>query len=229
MANDDFTKIASGLLVNVRDLVSWGFETGNTTPEDIRYSFAQISEIAPKMIEAGYSQRKTAKFLGIPESTLRRYLAPNGAENAPNGAPAARTQQINTKKRKEKFDAPVEVKLPPNVYCGDFRKLSHEIADDSVQLVFTDPPYDKESTNLFRDAAAISARILKPGGSFISYCGHQQVPEVLNSCSQYLRFWWMIAFRSSRHSCRVETDGLVCQGNPWGYSKYRIGYRFRRP
>ncbi len=62
-----------------------------------------------------------------------------------------------------------------------------------MQLVFTDPPYDKESTNLFRDAAAISARILKPGGSFIAYCGHQQIPEVLKSCSQYLRYWWLIA------------------------------------
>lgn len=72
--SDDFTKIASGLLVNVRDLVNWGIETGNTTPDQIRLTVAARRETTIKLIEAGMSQRDVAKVLGVSKGTIQNDL-----------------------------------------------------------------------------------------------------------------------------------------------------------
>ena len=55
------------------------------------------------------------------------------------------------------------------VYVGDFREKGHEIADNSVDLIFTDPPYAGEYVPLFGDLAQFAARVLIDGGSLITY------------------------------------------------------------
>ena len=35
------------------------------------------------------------------------------------------------------------------IYCGDARELLRQIPDESVDLVFTDPPYPKAFSNCF--------------------------------------------------------------------------------
>src|SRR5262249_36957206 len=57
------------------------------------------------------------------------------------------------------------------IVIGDFREMAKEIPDNSVQLIFMDPPYDRDSLPLYEAAAEIGARILKPGGSLITYTG----------------------------------------------------------
>src|SRR5581483_2942728 len=39
----------------------------------------------------------------------------------------------------------------------------------SVDLIFTDPPFDKDSLPLYGDVAGLAARVLKPGGSLVCY------------------------------------------------------------
>lgn len=84
-------------------------------------------------------------------------------------------------------------RIATGLHVGDFRELAGVIPDESVELVFTDPPYDRDSIPLFGDAAKVAARILKPGGSFIAYCGQIQLPEVLLYCAGHLRYWWVLA------------------------------------
>lgn len=82
--------------------------------------------------------------------------------------------------------------LPPNVFYGDFRELSpKEISAGSVDLVFTDPPYDRESIPLYEAAAEEAKRILKPGGSMICYCGHLILPDVLPKMMEHLKYYWI--------------------------------------
>jgi 16S rRNA G966 N2-methylase RsmD len=97
---------------------------------------------------------------------------------------------------------------------GDFRNLAKEIADESVELVFTDPPYDRESIPLFEDAARESARILRPGGSFIAYCGQTQLPEALALCQKHLRYWWCCAALDPGSQQRMNRYGVICQWKP---------------
>ena len=49
---------------------------------------------------------------------------------------------------------------------------SKEIEDDSIDLIFTDPPYEKIYLPLYGELAKIAERILKPGGSLITYTGN---------------------------------------------------------
>ncbi|MGC2681850.1 MAG: class I SAM-dependent methyltransferase, partial [Candidatus Nitrosopolaris sp.] len=61
---------------------------------------------------------------------------------------------------------------------GDFLKKSLDIADKSVDLIFTDPPYDLKSLPLYQDLARIAARVLKDGGSLVTYCGQDHKYQI---------------------------------------------------
>jgi site-specific DNA-methyltransferase (adenine-specific) len=83
--------------------------------------------------------------------------------------------------------------------CGDFRKVMNDVKDDSVSLIFTDPPYDQSSIQLYEDLAIQAARVLQPGGSIVAYCGTYALPQVLNLMDvEGLRFWWMFAVKHER-------------------------------
>jgi hypothetical protein len=47
-----------------------------------------------------------------------------------------------------------------------------DIADSSVALILTDPPYGTKAEPLYRWLAAFAARVLIPGGSLICYTGN---------------------------------------------------------
>lgn len=76
------------------------------------------------------------------------------------------------------------------VVVGDFREKGAAIADGSVDLIFTDPPYDRKSVPLYGDLAEFAARVLAPGGSLIAFAGHYAIPDVLELMRGHLTFWW---------------------------------------
>jgi hypothetical protein len=80
------------------------------------------------------------------------------------------------------------------VILGDFREVGKDIPDDSVALIFTDPPYDRASLPLYGEVAKLAARVLLPGGSLIVYGPNYALPEVMNLCGEHLRYWWTLAF-----------------------------------
>lgn len=69
---------------------------------------------------------------------------------------------------------------------GDMRKLAYDaelIPDSSIDLIFTDPLYHREYLSLFVNLAEIADRVLKDGGSLVTYIGQYALPETLD----YLR------------------------------------------
>jgi site-specific DNA-methyltransferase (adenine-specific) len=68
-----------------------------------------------------------------------------------------------------------------------------DLPDNSVDLIFTDPPYNKEAVALYGDLAEFGARVLKPGGSLLAYCGQYALPQILVDMEGALRYWWMCA------------------------------------
>jgi hypothetical protein len=86
----------------------------------------------------------------------------------------------------------IKSEIPPNLHVGDFREFSPKvIPDDSVELVFVDPPYDRESIPLYEAAAKEAKRILKPGGNMISYVGQVILPDVLPLMMAHLDYFWI--------------------------------------
>jgi ParB/RepB/Spo0J family partition protein len=79
------------------------------------------------------------------------------------------------------------------VLHGDFRTALAVLRDESADLIFTDPPYDRETLPLYGAMAEIAARILKPGGSLVCYLGQYQLHEVCALVTPHLRLWWTLA------------------------------------
>ena len=46
------------------------------------------------------------------------------------------------------------------------------ILPNSIDMIFTDPPYSEESIPLYGELAKLARRVLKPGGSLFTIVGH---------------------------------------------------------
>jgi len=82
-------------------------------------------------------------------------------------------------------------KMNTQMRLGDLRSLMCELPDNSIDLVLTDPPYGKTFRPLWSDAAEQAARVLKPGGFFVSYSGNHGLPDVMSRISQHLDYYWL--------------------------------------
>lgn len=76
------------------------------------------------------------------------------------------------------------------LYCGDFREVCKDIPDNSVDIIFSDPPYDEASLQLYEDLALISQRLLKPSGILLTYAGNLYFPTVIKMLNEYLEYVW---------------------------------------
>lgn len=129
-------------------------------------------------------------------------------------AQATATRQANEDKRKADLERAVDIALMPGLHHGDFRELSDHIPSNSVQLIFTDPPYDSDAVQLYDDAARIARRILKSGGSFIAYSGQRHLPNVLLACSRHLDYWWTVAGVHGDGNQILNKLGIRCGWKP---------------
>ncbi|HSF50416.1 MAG TPA: DNA methyltransferase [Nitrososphaeraceae archaeon] len=82
------------------------------------------------------------------------------------------------------------------LFLGDLIEKGQEISDESIDLIFTDPPYATEHIHIYSELAALANRVLKPGGSVVTYIGQHNLPEILEIfTSNNLKFWWPIAVK----------------------------------
>jgi site-specific DNA-methyltransferase (adenine-specific) len=80
-----------------------------------------------------------------------------------------------------------------NVLCGDFREIGQQVADNSVALIVTDPPYGKEYLDLYVALGEFAARVLEPGGLCLAYSGSLYLPDKLAALGQSLEYYWTFA------------------------------------
>lgn len=70
--------------------------------------------------------------------------------------------------------------LPINqIICGDCNDVTKEFPDESVDLIFTDPPYTKDCIYLYRYLADIGSRLLKPSRFLVTIVGHYAIDDIL--------------------------------------------------
>jgi 16S rRNA G966 N2-methylase RsmD len=111
--------------------------------------------------------------------------------------PALDQKTIKDYKRQKRKDAEPRY-VGTNVGGGNwklhnvaFQEL--DVPESRVALIFTDPPYDRESLSLYSDMARQAATALIDGGSLLCYAGHYMVHEIIAAMSDHLTFWWMCA------------------------------------
>lgn len=98
-------------------------------------------------------------------------------------------------KADERAEQAKQIEIDPALILGDFREAGADLQDGCADLVFTDPPYDEEATNLYRDLGVFAARVLRPGGVCLAYSGHAHLPQVMQALSESLSYAWTCAIR----------------------------------
>jgi hypothetical protein len=123
-------------------------------------------------------------------------------------------QETSAKRQEQKAAALAKRQSVDGLYLGDFRKIGDKIPDASVDLIFTDPPYDRKAIELYDGLGEFAARVLRPGGSLIAYVGHIQLPDVLTDLSKHLRYWWTCGCFHAEAKARMTEYGIVAGWKP---------------
>ena len=194
--------------------------------EQRQKAYAELKAEDPKI-----GKRTIARVTGIGRGTVDREVpGPNGpARNnlhllsqaltndpGPNGpSDVGKKRKAGEDARKAILEKPADPQILPGIYAEDFFVGADRIADESVDLVFTDPPYDRDAVDLYRKAAKVAARILKPGGSFVAYSGQKYLPEVYGLINHpALRYWWTFAGVHSGGNQMLQKLGIRCGWKP---------------
>jgi tRNA G10 N-methylase Trm11 len=77
----------------------------------------------------------------------------------------------------------------------DARQGMAKLRDNSVNMIFTDPPYISECIGLYEDLAREAKRVLKPGGYCFAYCGAQFLPQIMQYMGTYLDWFWLFEIK----------------------------------
>ena len=143
-----------------------GRVTDPSTDSRVKVNPKRKSEIAER-VDAGESQSQVAADFGISQKQVSRICREEG-------------KKAEIIQQREEASA----KIQPNcgVIHGDFRNAGAE--PEAVDIIFTDPPYDKGSAGLYSDLAKYAATVLVPGGWLLAYSGHANLPEVYKAFSE---------------------------------------------
>jgi len=77
------------------------------------------------------------------------------------------------------------------IYCGDCCELARAIPDESVDLIFTDPPYLVKCLYLYDWLANEAVRVLKPGGFVLAMCGGVALDKIYRIFGETpLMYYW---------------------------------------
>jgi len=60
----------------------------------------------------------------------------------------------------------------------------------------------------------LGARVLKPGGSLITYVGHYAIGKVFDQMEDYLRFWWLLSVKHSGGAARLIGKNVFVEWKP---------------
>ena len=103
------------------------------------------------------------------------------------------------------------------IFQGDATELIQYIPDESINLIFTDPPYLKDSMYIYRWLAEQAARVLTPDGFLLTYVGNYWKEDAMMLMRNYLSYFWDYTIIHSGNSpvqrnrrTRSTTKSILC-------------------
>ena len=152
-----------------------------------------------------------AKSVAEVKDALDAYAAA-GPENIPNkpidlDRLKAIARQAQTNKLRQQ---PVEdVKTgTATLLVGDFKERAKDIADESVDIIFTDPLYKKNALPIWSDLGILALRVLKPGGMLLSYSGNIYLPQIYEMLGRHLQYVWTLGILHTGPTSIVHTANV---------------------
>lgn len=100
------------------------------------------------------------------------------------------------------------------------------LAENSVDMIFTDPPYERKDINTYRWLANESARVLKPGGFVLAMCGGAYMPLIYLLFGEVdtLKYFYQFEIRAGGRAPTVWRDGNEHRTPVIARSKPMIAY-----
>jgi site-specific DNA-methyltransferase (adenine-specific) len=98
---------------------------------------------------------------------------------------------------------------------GDFVEVCRTFKAGSVDLIVTDPPYERKYLPLYGLLSQVASRVLKPGGSCLVATGTYHLPEVLNLLSQNLTYQWVLCHGVLSSPVFINERSVVPRWNPY--------------
>lgn len=110
------------------------------------------------------------------------------------------------------------------VHLGDMQEMGQRIPDDSVDVIFTDPPYIKDLwERSYGELGELAARVLKPWGFLITYAPQAHLEDIMMtlSCSGddsgqacILHYFWILSSLNSGQVAKDHQHNALCLHKP---------------
>ena len=172
--------------------------------EQLKASIVNVAELAVKLYERGKSEGLSNKLIradieealqGIIQERRLRQILPLPLKRAYNITSV--NSEIDAELACDSASRAHGVALPNGVKlilgdCTETDTLDEKIPDSSIDLIFTDPPYNMESVPLYSKLGELAMRVLKPGASLVTYFGQYALPEIIQRLTDSgLKYNWI--------------------------------------
>jgi site-specific DNA-methyltransferase (adenine-specific) len=175
--------------------------------------------------DSGVSTRQVSKIeyiLSSASNELKQRVL-NGTTNVNRAYNQLKLQQWRQELRNN-----AEINIEEGTQCQLFESdirakamLQTKIPNDSVNLIYTDPPYDHNSLPLYKDLAILADRVLKEGGSLVTYIGQYALFDIGNYVlkNSSLKYHWELAVLHSGNQAPMFSKQIRVDWKPllWFY------------
>ena len=160
---------------NVTREVTFSAKTLSTMRRAYSGSFAEVAARCDKAIAAGEVPSRKMFLSELDIQLNRERIA----------AAAATKQVLMGKPHKSKIQ----------LYALPIQELAAKIPPESVDLILTDPPYEKPGVPLYSELSKFAGEVLKPGGSLLAMSGSAWLPEIIRRICEDKRLSWQWALK----------------------------------
>src|SRR5208282_5201182 len=126
----------------------------------------------------------------------------------------AKIQEIERQENRNQVLSETSFKLPEEItlFQGDFSQV--DIADNSIQLILTDPPYPEEFLECWTKLAEFAKNKLVPGGFLVAYSGQLHLPQVFERLCKNLDYFWTMALTTPAQNTAIHPRHVFCEWKP---------------
>jgi hypothetical protein len=191
---------------------------GELLAETVRAGNPQLSHhatIGNGRLPKGVSRDQSSRWqciAGLPEDTFEAEIAA-GRRRGDLSTNALLKVAKREERRRQNEDARRRMAdsapITDLIRVGDFREALADLPDESVDLIYTDPPYTTADLPIYGSLGEFARRVLKPGGSLVCYSPTYNLLAATDQVRQYLNFWTALAVRHAGQASRLNHYRIV--------------------
>jgi len=97
------------------------------------------------------------------------------------------------------------------IYYGDARDLISNVKSHSIDIIFTDPPYQKKYLYLYEWLSEIAPIVLKPQGFLLTYCGGYYKNLIMATLGKNLDYFWDFSLKMNGNNSIIWPRKIIAR------------------